>query len=235
MNFLLIKIIQITFNVLVMAIAASFYKKMLSFRLSFKQHDLFYYILCIATMLITSLCVERSSTQASFQFMLTLGFPLLIFFKDKIISRVSSYFLILILETFSESIVLSIFTFINIFFPETEISPQAMALNGHVLPTLFCHTLLIAFFTLFCRFLMNLMDKYFNYIHIRTLLFMSLPFFIILFGYNIVSTFPHYAIIQNTLFLWISFFLIFYFLLRGLNNLEKQSNMQFEKENRKNN
>lgn len=233
MNYELIKIIQIGFNVLVMGIASSFYMKMLTSKPSFKQHKSLYHTSCILIMLLTSLCVERSSIQASFQFMLTLGVPLLLFFKDKFISRVSAYFMILILETFSESIVLSIFTFINIFFPETEISPQAMALKGLVLPTLFCHTLLIIFFTLFCKFLMNLMDKYFHYIHIQTLLFLSLPFFLILFGYNIVSTFPHQSIIQSTIFLWIVFFFIFYFLLRGLNTLENQNTLQLEKENRK--
>ena len=233
MNYFLIKIIQISFNILVMIIAASFYKKILTFKPRFHNHEQFYSFFCIALMLFTSLCVERSSIQASFQFMLTLGFPLIIFFNDKIISRVSSYFMILILETFSESIVLCIFTFINIFNPETEISPQAMALNGLVLPTFFCHTLLIMFFTLFCRFLMILMDQHFHHIHIHTLFFLSLPFFIILFGYNIVSTFPHQLIIQSTIFLWITYFLIIHFLIHGLNTLEIQSTLQLEKENRK--
>ena len=58
MNYELIKIIQIGFNVLVMGIASSFYMKMLTSKPSFKQHKSLYHTSCIFIMLLNSLCVH---------------------------------------------------------------------------------------------------------------------------------------------------------------------------------
>ena len=232
-NLFLVQIIQITFNLVIMAISFLLYSKTLSFRDFFKRSKTLCFVLTLLIMLITSLLVKRSSSQASFQFMLTLAFPLILFFKDSLISRISAYFMVIILETFSESIVLSIYSFANIFFPETDFSPQAMAINGYVLPTLLCHLLLITFFTAFCSFLIHMIDRYFEHLNIQTLLLLSLPFFFIIFGYNIIYAFSMNYIIESTLLLWGIFALILSFLLRGLRNLEIQNLSQLELEKRK--
>ena len=175
---IIIYIIQISYNLIIMFIASYAYRRMLSFQSSDKFYKTLYYLINISLMLLGSLFVNRYSLTASFQFMLTLAIPPLFFFKDSLLSRISAYFLIVVLNFFSECIASSFFTLINFFSPENNINLNTLAKQGKLLPTLTCYLFLIISFSMFCKFIITVIEKLFPYMHLKTLLLLS--FFILL-------------------------------------------------------
>lgn len=230
---IIIYIIQISYNLIIMFIASYAYRRMLSFQSSDKFYKTLYYLINISLMLLGSLFVNRYSLTASFQFMLTLAIPPLFFFKDSLLSRISAYFLIVVLNFFSECIASSFFTLINFFSPENNINLNTLAKQGKLLPTLTCYLFLIISFSMFCKFIITVIEKLFPYMHLKTLLLLSFPFFLIFFSYNIIIVLPTSYTFISSVILWIIFMILLCILLLGLKALEKQNIRQLEKENRK--
>ena len=232
-NILITNIIHQVHTILMILLTTNFYLRILTPKDSIKGKAWICYLVSGLTAFITNFMVVQYSTASSFQFFIILGFPVLLCFKNKLSDRLSMYFLVCIIEFFTESFASSIFTTINIFIPERNFSPRALALNGEVLPTLICHIILAVSFFALCQVIGKLIEQYFQYIEKKTLLFLSVPFLFIFFHHNILIIAPIKYIVFSSILLWGIFFIMLAFLLYGMKYFEEQEYERLKKENQK--
>ena len=229
-----VNIIHFLYIVLIMAIAVNFYIRVLTLKPNLKHRKAACYTICLLFMFITALPVEQYTTLASIQFMIALAFPVLcpLFFNGSFLTRISTYLLIYVLEFFTEIFVSNFYTIANLFLPEKHM-PRVMATNGEVFPTLLSHFLLTATFALLCQFISLTIEKYFQYIHLGTLIYLSAPFLIIFLHHNIMIELPVEYLPVTSILLWSVFFIALFFLLKGIKSFETQEIQYLKKENKK--
>lgn len=233
LNTLITNLIHEVHTISMTLLATYFYLRILTPKDSIKRKSWVCYFVSGFTAFITNFMVVQYSTSSSFQFFIILGFPILLCFKNKISDRLSMYFLLCIIEFFTESFASSIFTTINIFIPERDFSPRSLAQNGEVIPTIVCHLILALSFFILCHLIGSLIEQYFQYIEKKTLLFLSVPFLFIFAHHNMLIIAPIKYIVFSSILLWIIFFIMLTFLLYGMKHFEQQEYEHLKKENQK--
>lgn len=233
MNYLITNLIHQIHTIIITILTTHFYLHILTVKDRFAKNPYICYLISGLTAFVTNFMVAQYSTAASFQFLIILGFPILLCFKNKVSDRLSMFFLVCIIEFFTESFASSIFTTINIFIPDRNFSPRALALNGEVLPTLVCHLILALSFFVICHLIGNLIEQYFQYMEKKTLLFLSIPFLFIFAHHNLLIIAPIKYIVFLSILLWIVFFIMLAFLLYGMKYFEQQEIEHLKKENQK--
>ena len=229
-NRFIVEIIHYIYNLIFAGIYLSFYFKILIPKKKFKHPQKTLYTITLLYVLISNFCVTQYTSEANYVFYGFLAFAAVAFFSDRIFARISVYALAFIINIFAESLAISIFSIINLFFPEKDLVPRALALNGEVIPTLLCHIFLILCFYFMSQFIGRLIRKYFQFIDKKSLFLLSVPFLAIFIHQNFFLVIPLSEAHVSTLIMWT---IMLIFLLYGLHRLECLELERLEKENRK--
>lgn len=230
-NRIIVEFIHYVYNFIIAYMTLAFYFKVLIPKKSFKYPKRICYIITFLYILITNFCVTQYTMLSTYVFYGFFFVLIIIFFSDNLFARISVYFLAFIINMFSESFAISIFSVINFFFPEKDLMPRALALNGDIIPTLLCHIFLCFSFYVLTQIVGRMIEKYFQYIDKKSIFFLSVPFFAIFVHQNFFLVIPLSEAHLSTLIIW---GIMFIFLLYGLNMLERLELERLEKENLKN-
>lgn len=230
-NRFIVEIIHYIYNMVFACMALSFYFKVLNPKSSFSHPKKSCYIITLVYVFITNFYVTQYTIEATYVFYGFLLFVSIIFFNDSLFARISVYAFIFVINLFAESFAISIFSIINLFFPEKDLSPRALALNGDVIPTMLCHMFLFLCFYFISQFIGRMIEKYFQFIDKKSLFFLSVPFLAIFIHQNFFLIIPLSEAHISTIIMWA---IMFVFLLYGLKRLEYLEFERLEKENHKN-
>ena len=229
-NRFIVEIIHYIYNLLFAGICLSFYFKILIPKKNLKYPQKTGYIITLLYVFISNFCVTQYTSEANYVFYGFLAFVTIAFFSDSLFARCSVFALAFTINIFAESFAISVFSIINLFFPEKDLSPRALALNGDVIPTLLCHIFLILSFYFITQFMGRLVQKYFQFIDKKILFLLSVPFLAIFIHQNFFLVIPLSEAHASTLVMWT---IMLVFLLYGLHRLEHLELERLEKESRK--
>ena len=182
---------------------------------------------------VLSLTIDRPVFTSAW-FMISHLLVPLILFQGRLTTRIAAFIIVYVSYTFIELMPASVFLFLNILFPGMDLQPKNLMLSGNI-PCSVAYFLSVAlFYFIFLNILSDLFRRQFAFMKIKSLLLISLPFFIVLITTFLLEPLPN----VHTFFLMTPVaaapFLLSQFLLsRGFSVLKRQEELLLKKENEK--
>ncbi len=232
-NYPCVQIAYFFYMLLISYAASRFFTRVLTPKKQLRRPMIACLILMQLFLSILSLTIDQP-VFTSIWFMMTHFLVPLLLFQDRLTTRIAAFIIAYISYTFIELMPASVFLFVNILFPEKNLTPKSLMLAGNVPCSVLYFLAVDILYLIFLNILSDLFYRQFSFLKLKSLLLISLPFFISLIdtfllelGSDLKSLFLITPIVAALLILCL------FLLSKGFFALRHQEKLLLEKENEK--